>query len=243
MITPRLSDTRKFQKDERDPLIQLCKQSVISLFRCVGLVNYFSHFVKSIIYLIIYLFLNKRKSLSALWTTRRDWTAPSPLTAYLRYSSLYLYFTYDTWNLSKFERETGQQNTPSLPCCSLQRRTVWFTHMKPFQFGRTEALHLRTGQSRQPFLTRASFSKIFLDPKFRIAFSVKLIFCSVLKGIKTEITAMLRASRRLRFEHKKRIMSSETRPESFGPSEKRTWQSCVVFHRHQNCFPHYLRCK
>ena len=45
-----------------------------------------------------------------------------------------------------------------------------------------------------------------------------LISC---KGILFKITATFRASRRLRFEGTKRIMSSEIRPKSFGTLEKR----------------------
>ena len=39
------------------------------------------------------------------------------------------------------------------------------------------------------------------------AYSVKLVFSYVAKGIKIKITAKFRASRRLRFEDTKRIMS------------------------------------
>ena len=56
--------------------------------------------------------------------------------------------------------------------------------------------------------------------KVRPAYSVKLVFSYVVKGIKTKITAKFRASRRLRFEDTKRIMSSEIRPKSFGTFEK-----------------------
>ena len=42
-----------------------------------------------------------------------------------------------------------------------------------------------------------------------------------LKRIKVKITAKFRASRRLRFEDTKRIMSPEMRPKSFGTFEKR----------------------
>ena len=56
--------------------------------------------------------------------------------------------------------------------------------------------------------------------KLRPAFSVKLVFSYVVKGIKIKITARFRASRRLRFEDTKRIMSPEIRPKSFGTFEK-----------------------
>ena len=52
------------------------------------------------------------------------------------------------------------------------------------------------------------------------AYSVKLVFSYVVKGIKIKITAKFRASRRLSFEDTKRIMSPETRPKSFGTFEK-----------------------
>ena len=40
-------------------------------------------------------------------------------------------------------------------------------------------------------------------------------------GIKIKVTAKFRASRRLRFEHTKRLMSPEMCPESFETFEKR----------------------
>ena len=55
--------------------------------------------------------------------------------------------------------------------------------------------------------------------KSRPAYSVKLIFSYVVKGIKIKITAKFRASRRLRFEDTKRV-SPEIRPKSFGTSRK-----------------------
>ena len=57
--------------------------------------------------------------------------------------------------------------------------------------------------------------------KLRPAYSVKLVFSYVVKGIKIKITAKFRASRRLRFEDTKRIMSPEMRPKRFGTFEKR----------------------
>ena len=57
--------------------------------------------------------------------------------------------------------------------------------------------------------------------KLRPAYSVKLVFSYVVKGIKIKITAKLCASRRLRFEDTKRIMSPELYPKSFGTFEKR----------------------
>ena len=71
--------------------------------------------------------------------------------------------------------------------------------------------------------TRALFlespEKLFV--KLRPTYSVKRVFSYVLKGIKIKTTVKLRASRRLRFEDKKRIMSPEMRPKSFGTFEKR----------------------
>ena len=45
--------------------------------------------------------------------------------------------------------------------------------------------------------------------KNRLAYSVKLVFSYVLKGIKNKITAKFSGTERLRFEDKKRIMSPE----------------------------------
>ena len=56
--------------------------------------------------------------------------------------------------------------------------------------------------------------------KVRPVYFVQLVFSNVAKGIKTKITAKFRASRRLRFEDTKRIMSPEIRPKSFGTFEK-----------------------
>ena len=57
---------------------------------------------------------------------------------------------------------------------------------------------------------------------FRSAYSVKLVFLTVAKGWKIKITVKFRASRCLRLENIKRIMSPEMRPKSFGTFEKRT---------------------
>jgi len=57
--------------------------------------------------------------------------------------------------------------------------------------------------------------------KITTAYSVKLVFSYVVKGIKIKINAKFRASRRLRFEDTKRIMSPEIRPKSFGTFDKR----------------------
>ena len=52
------------------------------------------------------------------------------------------------------------------------------------------------------------------------AHSVKLVFPYVVKGIKIKITANFCASRNLRFEDTKKIVSPEMRPKSFGTFEK-----------------------
>ena len=71
-----------------------------------------------------------------------------------------------------------------------------------------------TRKSRELFGPEKPFVKL------RPVYSVKLIFSHVVKGIKIEITAKFRASRRLRFEDTKRIMSPEIRPKRFGTFEK-----------------------
>ena len=63
--------------------------------------------------------------------------------------------------------------------------------------------------------------------KLRPAYSVKLVFSYVVKGIKIKITANLRASRRLRFEDTKRVMAPEIRPKRFGTFEKQAHFSKV----------------
>ena len=57
--------------------------------------------------------------------------------------------------------------------------------------------------------------------KFGPAYSVHLVFSYVVKGIKIKTNAKFCASKRLRFEDKKRIMSPEMLPKSFGTFEKR----------------------
>ena len=56
--------------------------------------------------------------------------------------------------------------------------------------------------------------------KLRHPYSVKLVFSYIVKGIKINITAKFRASRRLRFEDTTSIMAPEMRPKSFGTFEK-----------------------
>ena len=56
--------------------------------------------------------------------------------------------------------------------------------------------------------------------KLRPAYSVRLVFSYVVKGIKIKITEKFHASRRLSFEDTKRILSPQMRPKSFGTFEK-----------------------
>ena len=62
--------------------------------------------------------------------------------------------------------------------------------------------------------------------KLRPAYSVKLVFSYVVNEIKIKITAKFCASRRLRFEDTKRIMSPEIRPKRFGTFEKQAPDLC-----------------
>ena len=57
--------------------------------------------------------------------------------------------------------------------------------------------------------------------KLRAAYSGKLVFSYVVKGIKIKITAKFCASRPFGCEDTKRIVSPEMRPKSFGAFEKR----------------------
>ena len=57
--------------------------------------------------------------------------------------------------------------------------------------------------------------------KLRPAYSVKLVFSYVVKGIKIKINAKFCASRCLRFDDTKRIMSPKMHPKSFRTSVKR----------------------
>ena len=91
-------------------------------------------------------------------------------------------------------------------------RLVFF--FPPGKFGKIPVLS--PGATR-PFLENPEKSFVKLRP----AYSVKRVFSYVLKGIKIKITVKHRASRRLHFEDKKRIMSPEMRPKSFGTFEKR----------------------
>ena len=78
--------------------------------------------------------------------------------------------------------------------------------------------------SRGPFLESAeNFSGPKREEPFvklRPAYSVKLVFSYVVKGVTIKISAKCRASRRVRFEDTKRIMPPEMRPKSFGTLKK-----------------------
>ena len=80
---------------------------------------------------------------------------------------------------------------------------------------RSRFLGLVSRKSRKLFGPEKPFVKLLP------AYSVKLVFSYVVKGIKIKITAKSRASRRLRFEDTKTIMSPEMHPKSFGTFEKR----------------------
>ena len=67
--------------------------------------------------------------------------------------------------------------------------------------------------------------------KFRPAYSVKLVFSYVVKGIKFKTTAKFCASRRRRFEDTRGIMSPEMLPKSFGTFEERAPGPKVFEHR------------
>ena len=77
------------------------------------------------------------------------------------------------------------------------------------------------GQGPVSRKSRELFGPVKPFIKLRLAYSAKLIFSYVVKGIKIKLTAKFRASGCLRFEDTKRIMSPEIRPKSFGTFEKR----------------------
>ena len=69
------------------------------------------------------------------------------------------------------------------------------------------------------------------------AYSVKLAFSCVVKGIKIKITEKFRATRRLSFEDTKRIMSPEMSLKSFGTVEKLAPVFIVIYDL--RCLSHY----
>ena len=83
---------------------------------------------------------------------------------------------------------------------------------------------LRTDKNDQGPVSRKS-RKLFGPEKpfvkLRTANSAGLVFSCVVNGKQLKHTAKFGASRRLRFEDTKRIMSPEKRPKSFGTFEKK----------------------
>ena len=104
----------------------------------------------------------------------------------------------------------------SKPLRCVDTKRIRSPEMRPKSFGTFEkrALGPVSRTSRELFGPEKPFVKV------RPAYSVKLVFSFVVKGIKIKITAKFRASRRFRFEDTKRIMSLEIRPKSFGTFEK-----------------------
>ena len=134
----------------------------------------------------------------------------------------------------------------SLDIKYLLRLCFWFTEW-PFRYF-VRLPFIQTGQPRGPVhmgqepVCRKSWKRFRPEKplvKLRPAYSVKLVFSYVVKGIKMKITAKIRASRRLSFEDNKRIISPEMVPKSFGTFEKRApvhkcnasalpnWESCL----------------
>ena len=95
---------------------------------------------------------------------------------------------------------------------------VGLVHRTPYPSSSIESSNRVLGpvsrKSRELFGPEKPFVKV------RPAYSAKLVFSYVVKGVKIKITAKFRASRRFRFEDTKRIMSPEIRPKSFGTFEK-----------------------
>ena len=91
-------------------------------------------------------------------------------------------------------------------------------YQRPFCYGHLSLhfSHLRPVSRKSRKLSGPEKASL----KLRAAYSVKLVFSYVVKGIKIKITAKFRASRRLSFEDTKRIMSPEMRPKSLGTFEK-----------------------
>ena len=83
------------------------------------------------------------------------------------------------------------------------------------------SVHLLKNLGSAPRKTRTLFGPVKPFVKLRPAYSVRLIFSYVLKGIKVKITAKSAALRRLRFEDTKKIMSPGLSPKRFGTFEKR----------------------
>ena len=73
----------------------------------------------------------------------------------------------------------------------------------------------------------------------RLAHSGKLVFSHVVKGITKKITGKFRASRRLRFEDTKRIMSPEMRQKVSGLLRNRPQALRTRPNQAGNCVPHF----
>ena len=85
-------------------------------------------------------------------------------------------------------------------------------------FQRNLTMHMQCSSGQRPisrtFRKLCGPEKAFV--KLRPAYSVKLVFSHVVKGITIKITAKFRASRRLRFEDTKRIVTRNELEKSSG---------------------------
>ena len=115
--------------------------------------------------------------------------------------------------------ERGNRSTRRKPLGAEQRTNKLNPHMKP-DVGIEPGPGAVSRKSRKLFGPEKPFVKL------RPAYSVKLVFSYVVKGIKIIITAKFCASGRHRFEDTKRIMSPEMRPKSLGTFEKRAPGEC-----------------
>ena len=108
-----------------------------------------------------------------------------------------------TGTLKKYEYEMYDEqrlNNPGrLTLCKEAWGTFMITSRRPFP-----AKVPKTYRARSQFV------------KLRPAYSAKLVFSYVVKGIRIEITGKFSVSRRLRFEDTTRIMSPEMRLKRFG---------------------------
>ena len=100
------------------------------------------------------------------------------------------------------------------------RNTYFFHRLVSLAFSHLHCKKFTADQGPVSRKSRELFGPEKPFVKLRPAFSGKLVFSYVVKGIKIKITAKFRASRLLRFEDTKRIMSPEIRPKSFGTFEK-----------------------
>ena len=98
--------------------------------------------------------------------------------------------------------------------------------MSPKSFGTFEKQAPGARFSKVPRTFRARKAILKLRP----AYSVKLVCSYVVERIKINITAKFLAARRLHFEDRKRIMSPDLRPKSFGTFEKQPLGSSCSKH-------------